>query len=570
MKQADRLNQIISLVNKNGYVSVSQLSKYFNVSEVTIRRDLEKLHDEKLVSRTHGGATTTEMTGLKALNKNQTNSTLLALAQKGNIDVLLVTPSSKKTDGFLLNQALKHEIPVISEATLLDQALTCVSIDNYCASYELGKWVAAYSRDYFDSKARILDLTYHLPNTKARSKGFIDGISSELDDCEVVLSVNSQAHFQTAYQLTRDAIEVHGDEINIIFAINAITAQGANQACRNLGTDPAKIVIINVGLEGDSMKDVLMKDQYCSAGVAMFPEIVGPMCINMSIKAYHKAELAECTYIPHCILTKETLPEFYSKQTDGWKIKWDRIEKEFGPAYTLSYLKEKGYPTLPKRIRHIVPFGKHEWYQQLETSMREYCTHLDIELEVVNTAQSLQVELIHLNQQIASCAVDFIQDGDTIILDDGEVTSLLAEEITGKDVTVITNSLSVCNALQGKKNITLICTGGIIRPNSNAFVGPFAKHVISQAYANKLFLTTDCINLDSGPSHSNIDLVEMKKAMIDASKEVILLANHSKFKKKSSMLIAPISTVDKLVTDNALPASIRLDLTQMGMEVILA
>jgi len=558
------------MVNKSGYVSVSQLSDYFNVSEVTIRRDLEKLHTKKHVSRTHGGATSVITSGLNTISESQTNRDLSALATKKNIDVLIITPSSKKTDSFLLSQAFKQEIPVISEATLLDQTLTCMSIDNYKASCELGKWSAAYARDHFDSKARILDLTYHLPSTKTRSQGFIDSISSELVDCEVVLSVNSQTHFQTAYQLTRDAIEVHGDEINIIFAMNAITAQGANQACKHLEIDPAKLIIVNIGLEGNSMKDVLMKGQYCKAGVAMFPEIAGPMSINMSVKAYHKVELAEYTHIPHCILTSETLPEFFSNRSDGWKIKWDRIEEEFGPAYTLGYLKEKKYPSLPKKIRHIVPFGKHEWYQQLETSMMEFCTHLNIELEVVNATQSLQVELIHLNQQIANCAADFIQDGDTIILDDGEVTSLLAEEIANKDVTVITNSLSVCNALQGKKNITLICTGGIMRPNSNAFIGPFAEHVISQAYANKLFLTTNSISLDSGLSHSNIDFVEVKKAMITSSKEIILLANHSKFKQEPSTKIAPISVVDKLITDNALPASIRLDLTQMGMEVILA
>ncbi|MCP4141795.1 MAG: substrate-binding domain-containing protein [Chloroflexi bacterium] len=570
MRQSDRLSKIITMVNKRGYVSVSQLSDFFNVTKVTIRRDLEKLHSKKQVFRTHGGASSSNAGGLNALINDQTNNGPLAFTQKKNVDVLIITPSNKKTDAFLLNQASKQEIPVISEATLLKETLTYISIDNYKASYELGQWAAAYARNHFKNKARILDITYPLPSTKARSQGFIDGINADLDDCKIVLSVNSQTHFQTAYQLTRDAIEVHNDGINIIFALNATTALGANQACKHLGIDPSKILIVFIGFEGNSMKDVLMKNQYCKAGIAMFPKIAGLMCINMSIKAYNKAKLAEHTYIPHIILTEETLPDFFRKHTDGWKIRWGRIEKEFGPAYTFDYIKKKKHPALPKTIRHIVPFGKHEWYQQLESSMKDFCTHLNIELEVVNATQSLQVELRQLNQQIANNATRFIQDGDTIFLDDGEVTLLLAEEITDKDITVITNSLSVCSALQGMKNINLICTGGVIRANPNALVGPFAVHVISQTYADKLFLTTNSISLDSGLSHTNMDIVEVKKAMIDSSKEVILLANHSKFNQESSMKIAPISVADKLITDNALPASIRLELTQVGMEVILA
>ena len=51
-----RLEMIVSLVNEHGFLSVSELSQLCQVSEITIRRDLIALDQQKRVQRTHGGA----------------------------------------------------------------------------------------------------------------------------------------------------------------------------------------------------------------------------------------------------------------------------------------------------------------------------------------------------------------------------------------------------------------------------------------------------------------------------------------------------------------------------------
>jgi DeoR family transcriptional regulator of aga operon len=53
-----RLNQIVSAVIDAGSIEVSLLAERFNVSQATIRRDLELLEEQRLISRTHGGAST--------------------------------------------------------------------------------------------------------------------------------------------------------------------------------------------------------------------------------------------------------------------------------------------------------------------------------------------------------------------------------------------------------------------------------------------------------------------------------------------------------------------------------
>jgi DeoR/GlpR family transcriptional regulator of sugar metabolism len=113
-------------------------------------------------------------------------------------------------------------------------------------------------------------------------------------------------------------------------------------------------------------------------------------------------------------------------------------------------------------------------------------------------------------------------------------------------------------------------TGGTLYHASQTLIGHTAEAILRELRADKLFLATTGISLDFGLSHPNPAEVTMKQAMIRAAREVILLADHTKFDQESVVQVAPINVINKLITDNALPASIRLDLTQMGVEIILA
>jgi len=56
MLTEERRGAIVSLLHENGKVQVKELSKRFNISEVTIRTDLKELHQRGLVYKSHGGA----------------------------------------------------------------------------------------------------------------------------------------------------------------------------------------------------------------------------------------------------------------------------------------------------------------------------------------------------------------------------------------------------------------------------------------------------------------------------------------------------------------------------------
>ena len=58
MHQVERLDTILDGLASQGSVSVAELARRLDVSETTVRRDLELLEEQRLLARTHGGAVT--------------------------------------------------------------------------------------------------------------------------------------------------------------------------------------------------------------------------------------------------------------------------------------------------------------------------------------------------------------------------------------------------------------------------------------------------------------------------------------------------------------------------------
>ena len=94
--------------------------------------------------------------------------------------------------------------------------------------------------------------------------------------------------------------------------------------------------------------------------------------------------------------------------------------------------------------------------------------------------------------RIAKKAVEFIKDGDTIILDSGSTTQLIAKQIKNfKNITVLTNALNIVATLSDCKDVEIIIPGGMLRKKSLSLIGPIAEIGINNFYADKLFLGVD-------------------------------------------------------------------------------
>jgi len=174
-------------------------------------------------------------------------------------------------------------------------------------------------------------------------------------------------------------------------------------------------------------------------------------------------------------------------------------------------------------------------------------------------------------QAIGYKASQIINSGDNIILDAGTTTAQIAKNIKDKrDLTVITNAVNIALELSNCREIVTILTGGIIREITNCLVGFQAEEFLRKTYVDKTFLAAGGVSIEEGLTNPNPFEVGVKKAMIEAAKEVILVVAHNKFGNVALTPIAPIKAVHRIITDNGVSSKYLEIFQQKGIEVILA
>lgn len=197
-----------------------------------------------------------------------------------------------------------------------------------------------------------------------------------------------------------------------------------------------------------------------------------------------------------------------------------------------------------------------------------------VRAETVSADPSLQIKAgLHAEEKrrIGAAAAALVADGESIILDSGTTTQQVARHLRDRrGLKVITNALNVAAELTGAGEVEVILLGGILRQNSGSLVGQFAEEMLKQFSVDKLFLAVDAVDLDFGLSTPNLDESHVNQMMVRAARETILVADSSKFGRRSLSRIVPLSEVARVVTDRGLPEPTRAGLRELGVELILA
>jgi len=172
---------------------------------------------------------------------------------------------------------------------------------------------------------------------------------------------------------------------------------------------------------------------------------------------------------------------------------------------------------------------------------------------------------------IGKKAASLIRDGETIIIDSGSTTAEIAKNLGSiRQLNVITNALNIVNLLMTHTSINVIIPGGYLRQDSISLVGPLAENNLLSFYVDKLFLSTDGFDTDHGIYTPNIDEAHLNMKMISIAKDVILVTDSSKFKRKSLAFICTVDKIKTVITDRGIPADDKNKLEAAGVQVIIA
>lgn len=156
--------------------------------------------------------------------------------------------------------------------------------------------------------------------------------------------------------------------------------------------------------------------------------------------------------------------------------------------------------------------------------------------------------------------------GTSIALSAGSTTLALAERIARLDIaptlTVLTNSLPAAEVLTRGSfpRPTVILTGGERTP-SDALVGPVADRACEGMHTDVLFLGVHGMDTDAGPTTPNLREAQTCRALMATAREVVVLADSSKWGVVGMRTLAPWSQIHTVITDVGLPEPARVFLT---------
>ena len=171
---------------------------------------------------------------------------------------------------------------------------------------------------------------------------------------------------------------------------------------------------------------------------------------------------------------------------------------------------------------------------------------------------------------IARKAEAMIEMGEDIILDSGSTTTYIARLLKfKKGITIITNAINIASELAASDN-EIILTGGVLREKSFSLVGPIAEYTLRSITADKLFLGVDGIDFDFGLTTPNLLEAKVNHLMIKAAAQVILVADSTKFGRRSMGVIDEVRAVDKVITNKNVQPDYVKRLSRMDIQVILA
>ncbi len=172
---------------------------------------------------------------------------------------------------------------------------------------------------------------------------------------------------------------------------------------------------------------------------------------------------------------------------------------------------------------------------------------------------------------IAQAAAELVSDGSTIIVDSGSTAVHFVRALKSKrDLIVVTNAVTNAIELMESRDITVVLTGGIVRPTTFGAVGELAVATLGELRVDQTFLAINSVSIEGGLTYPNFDEVAVKRAMIAAATDVILLADHSKFGHDSLVRVAPIDVLTHVVTSAGSDPETIGALRERGIQVIVA
>ena len=175
-----------------------------------------------------------------------------------------------------------------------------------------------------------------------------------------------------------------------------------------------------------------------------------------------------------------------------------------------------------------------------------------------------------VKQAIGRAAADLIRENETIFLDIGTTTFEVARQLKRyRNLTVLTNSLPILNELVDT-DLAVFSLGGKMRGAELCFSGDIAMSNLQSFYVDKAIVGTGGITLEQGISDFNHGNAQLRRMIMERSRETIVVTDSSKFGVNAFAIVGDIAKINTIVTDTRIPADYADNLRGLQVKVVVA
>ncbi len=180
-------------------------------------------------------------------------------------------------------------------------------------------------------------------------------------------------------------------------------------------------------------------------------------------------------------------------------------------------------------------------------------------------------ETINIAQKraIALKALELCEDGDPIIINGGTTTFQMVHPLATRRMQIFTNSFPIAEHLLKHSKNTIMLSGGAIYREQNIILSPFDNDVTRNFYAKRMFMGAQGLS-HLGLMEADPLLIQAEQKLIDQADELVVLADSSKFKKRSSLILCPLERITTVITDNGIRDEDRQMLEDAGISLVVA
>ena len=173
-------------------------------------------------------------------------------------------------------------------------------------------------------------------------------------------------------------------------------------------------------------------------------------------------------------------------------------------------------------------------------------------------------------RHIAQKLRDLISPGDTLFIDTGSTTLIVAEALSAIDnLTIVTNSTAIARTLAvGNPSTSIFLLGGNYIEDNRQTCGMMAQEQLNQFHGNLAILTVAAVDSEAGLTDYSYEEAQMARAMSRRAERVIALADSSKFDQAAPFVVADFAQIDALVCEQAPGGELARHLHEARVEVV--